>query len=67
MKDGFQIIVTCQGEPSYYYCKSLAGALLGYAYLYLKYKKYGTMTFKLEEIVITDSIWEKGLSKWKTR
>lgn len=45
----FVVVVCCQGQPFYYYRNTLAGALFKYARLYLKYNKYGTMNFTLEQ------------------
>lgn len=46
----FRVVVTCQGHTMHYPCKTLLGALFIYAHKYLKYNKYGTMNFKLEQI-----------------
>lgn len=43
----FVVVVCCQGQPFYYYRNTLLGALIEYAYQYLKNNKYGTMNFKL--------------------
>jgi len=45
----FNVIVCCQGEPNYYQHSTLIGALVEYAYQYIKHKKYGTMNFSLKE------------------
>ena len=45
----FEICVCCQGQPFYHYRKTLVGALIEYAYQYLKKKKYGTMNFSLSQ------------------
>lgn len=45
----FEIVVYCQEQPFYYYRKTLFGALIGYAYHYLKKNKYGTTNFKLRQ------------------
>jgi hypothetical protein len=45
----FNVIVCCQGQPFYYLHSTLIGALIEYAYQYIKYKKYGTMNFSLRE------------------
>ena len=45
----FEICVCCQGQPFYYYRKTLIGGLLEYAYQYLKKNKYGTMNFTLRQ------------------
>lgn len=49
-KNKFQVIVTCQGQPFYYPCKSLVGALIQYAMQYLRKNKYHTMNFSLKQI-----------------
>lgn len=46
----FDVVVTCQGQPFHNYCKTLFGALLKYAYEYLRKKKYGTMNFTLKQV-----------------
>lgn len=45
----FVVVVTCQGNPNYYYRDTLLGALFEYAYQYLKKNKYGTMNFTLRQ------------------
>ena len=45
----FEICVCCQGQPFYYYRKTLVGALFEYVYQYLKKNKYGTMNFTLRQ------------------
>lgn len=45
----FEICVCCQGQPFYHYRNTLVGALIEYAYQYLKKKKYGTMNFSLSQ------------------
>ena len=50
LKYKFQVIVTCQGNSRYYKYRTLFSALFGYAYHYIKKKKYGTMNFVLKEI-----------------
>lgn len=45
----FDVVVTCQGQPFHYYHKTLLGALVRYAYEYLKNNKYGTMNFALKQ------------------
>ena len=45
----FEICVCCQGQPFYYYRKTLIGGLLEYAYQYLKKNKYGTMNYTLRQ------------------
>lgn len=49
MRHGFTVIVTCQGNPFYYEHRTLIGALISYAYHYLRKKKYGTMNFTLKD------------------
>lgn len=46
----FDVITTCQGQPFHHYCNTLLGALLKYAYEYLRKKKYGTMNFTLKQV-----------------
>ena len=48
-KNKFVVIVTCQGQPFYYFYKNLISALFGYAKHYLKKNKYGTMNFTLKQ------------------
>ena len=50
LKHRFCVVVTCQGNSSYYEYKYLVSALFGYAYHYIKKKKYGTMNFVLKEV-----------------
>ena len=45
----FEVVVCCQGKPFYYYRNTLLGALIEYAYQYLKKNKYGTMNFELRQ------------------
>lgn len=45
----FEICSCCQGQPFYHYRKTLVGALIEYAYQYLKKRKYGTMNFSLSQ------------------
>ena len=45
----FVVIVTCQGQPFYYFYKNLISALLGYAKHYLNKNKHGTMNFTLKQ------------------
>ena len=49
MIHGFTVIVTCQGNPVYHEHQTLIGALISYAYQYLRKKKYGTMNFTLKD------------------
>lgn len=53
-KPKFDVIVCCQGQPFHYYCSTLIGALVEYAYQYLKKKKYGTMNFSLKEVLVIE-------------
>ena len=53
----FLVVVTCQGHPFYYQYHFLIGALCGYAKQYLMKNKYGTMNFRLRQ-VMTDDIFE---------
>ena len=46
----FQVIICCQGQPFYYQYSTLLGALFGYAKNYLRYNKYGTMNFSLNQV-----------------
>ena len=50
----FYVIACCQGQSFYKGYTTLVGALLGYFYNYMKYKKYNTMNFSLREKLITD-------------
>lgn len=45
----FVVIVCCQGNPTEYEYSNLFSALIGYARKYLRYSKYGTMNFSLEQ------------------
>ena len=45
----FAVVVTCQGNPNYYYRDTLLGALYEYAKQYFKKNKYGTMNFTLRQ------------------
>ena len=45
----FNVVVCCQGQPFYYRYHTLIGALAGFAYQYIKKKKYGTMNFSLRQ------------------
>lgn len=45
----FVVVVTCQGNPNYYYKNTLLGGLIEYTYQYLKKSKYGTMNFTLRQ------------------
>ena len=49
-EESFIVIITCQGQPFYYPCKTLAGALFQYAKQYIKKHKYHTMNFTLKQI-----------------
>lgn len=50
MRKGFVVVVTCQGQPFYYYHKSLLSAFINYARRYYLAKKYGTMNVALKEV-----------------
>ena len=56
----FLVVITCQGQPYYYQYHFLIGALFGYAKQYLQKRKYGTMNFKLRQVMIHDVFepWE---------
>lgn len=56
----FLVVVTCQGQPFYYQYHSLIGVVVGYCKQYLTKKKYGTMNFKLREVLITDEFEREG-------
>lgn len=45
----FLVTVCCQGNPHECEYKTLLSALIGYAKVYLKYSKYGTMNFSLKQ------------------
>ena len=55
----FLVVVTCHGQSFYYQYNNLIGAVIGYCKQYLTKKKYGTMNFKLREVLITDK-FKKG-------
>ena len=59
----FLVVVTCQGQSFYYQYHSLIGAVVGYCKQYLTKKKYGTMNFKLREVLITDVFEEEGVEE----
>lgn len=42
------VIVTCQGQPFYYFYNCLFKALTRFAYMYLTRTKYGTMNFQIK-------------------
>ena len=54
----FLVVVTCQGQPFYYQHRSLIGAVLDYCKQYLIKQKYGTMNFKLRQVMATDKFEE---------
>ncbi len=54
----FLVVITCQGQSFYYCYQGLAGAVVGYCKQYLTKKKYGTMNFKLREVLVTDDFEE---------
>ena len=56
----FLVVVTCQGWSFYYQYHNLINATIGYCKQYLTKKKYGTMNFKLREVLITDEFEEEG-------
>lgn len=56
----FLVVVTCQGQSFYYCYHGLINAVIGYCKQYLTKKKYGTMNFKLREVLITDVFEEEG-------
>ena len=43
------VVVTCQGNPTYYPQKNLVCGLVALAYHYLKKRKYGTMNYSLRQ------------------
>ena len=43
------VVVTCQGNPSYYKYRNLFTALIAYAWHYLRKRKYNTMNFTLRQ------------------
>ena len=53
------VVVTCQGDPSYYKYRNLFSALVAFAYHYLTKRKYGTMNFTLRQVFIPEGI------KWR--
>lgn len=57
-KPRFLVVVTCQGLHYYYMHHSLIGAVLDYCKQYLTKRKYGTMNFKLRQVMITDKFEE---------
>lgn len=59
----FVVVVTCQGQPFYYFYKTLIGALFGYAKQYLKNNKYNTMNFTLMQSFILGNIDENFIKK----
>ena len=55
-KKKFVVIVNCQGQPFYYFYKTLLGALFGYTKLYTEGKKYGW------KITLKESVCLNGCS-----
>lgn len=49
MNHNFKVIICCQGNATEHKYKCLMGALIGYAYHYIKKNKYGTMNFTLKQ------------------
>ena len=43
------VVVTCQGQPFYYEQSNLFCGIVFLVREYMKYKKYGTMNFSLEQ------------------
>jgi hypothetical protein len=56
----FLVVVTCQGQSFYYQYHNLIGAVIGYCKQYLTKRKYGTMNFKLRQVMITDEFGEES-------
>lgn len=56
----FLVVATCQGQSFYYQYHNMIGAVIGYCKQYLTKKKYGTMNFKLREVLITDDFEGEG-------
>ena len=56
----FLVVVACQGQSFYYQYHNLINAVIGYCKQYLTKKKYGTMNFKLREVLITDEFEREG-------
>ena len=59
----FVVIVNCQGQPFYYFYRTLLGALFGYAKQYLKKHKYNTMSFSLKQSFTLGKIDEKDVKR----
>ena len=55
-KKKFVVIVNCQGQPFYYFYKTLLGALFGYTRLYKKGKKYNWAITLKESICLNCDI-----------
>lgn len=55
----FLVVVTCQGNPSYYQHHFLIGAVFNYCKQYCTKKKYGIMNFVLRPVFITDEFEEE--------
>lgn len=64
MKDcKFVVTVCCQGQPFYYFYRTLFGAMFGFVKIYLKSKSYNTMRFSLDELYETDKAYKVYLKK----
>jgi len=59
----FVVIVNCQGQPFYYFYKTLLGSLFGYVKQYLKKRKYNTMSFSLKQSFTLGKIDERDIKR----
>lgn len=50
----FVVIVNCQGQPFYYFYRTLLGAFLCYTKQYLKGRKYNWVITLKESVVVTN-------------
>ena len=46
------VTVNCCGQPFYYFYKSLFKALIKYAYVYHKGKRYSNQSFRLDQFSV---------------
>ena len=50
----FVVIVCVQGQPIHYQYKTLIGSIFGFLHLYMKYNKYHTMNFTLQQVLFKE-------------
>ena len=51
MNSGYRwtVVITCQGQPSYYEQSNLFCGIVALVWHYMKKRKYGTMNFALKQ------------------